>query len=1448
MNAFDPSGKPHGSGLVREPGMVPCRRWGFALLAGLAGAWLSASPALAQFAQEPENPVFVHDSPAAADALTRVREFIASGNLDQAARVLQRLLDEEPAALVPEADDPARYRSVRTRAIELLKADPELLTIYRQAQQPRAEELLTAGRFDLIRESRLLTRAGLAAALRIAGDLIEAADFDAARRALAELVDHPDLVGGTPTPETQALAATAARLAAALQQYQPAAELASWASAWSVRAGVQLAASPFIAGPVQPSRRSPLQPQPAASLNGLVAQPLAVVTFSDAEPTEPPRLPGGVNSPDQLPPTGRELRIMPELVAETLFVPGPRSIVALDRLTLQERWRSEIPALLGFDAAALEQTAAERGGPGRAGALAWEDIRGVTVREPFVLAVASLDAGVNGQGDGEAVVALDSRTGRTRWVLSPRDLSPDLERARVRGPLHVAGDTVVIGLRKELRDRRLWALYTAGISLQDGRTRWVRLLASAGALPFFRQSQVSDGSTLADGVVYRVDRLGVVAALDAGTGWPLWVRRLRPEPFEPTVASSPWQMSMPLVHGERLTILSPDRTQIITLDRRSGVIISQTPAEAFDQPAYLLALGDRLVGINEQRITIGSLADPLAGPRQATPRVPDPGIRGRIVVVGDQLLVPLAGRAWLIDPARPAKPEVLTLDHSGTFLASGDQLLAVDDNRVYAYLPWASADRLLAERIERGGDPAPAVALLELAFRAGQTDRMSFAVQAARRLLQQGDAEANREVRDRLVAVLRRVSATGLVDRPQPAPNTAEPARPVELSEALRSELLDQLGALAQSPEEKAAFGLLLARHHERGGRLGPALAAYQSVLENQAVRDALWDGETMSQRAGIDAARGLRALVARKAGGREAYAPFDQAAQAALAALPPDAEPAVIEALAERFPAARVSTALWLRVGDLHERAGRPRAAARAFELGLRGAEGDATADRVALAEAAGRLVSNLRERGLLAAADDTLRLVQTRFAGLAPTRQGQPIDIAVWSADLSRQLAQARRWPRVGAPTSADQVLTGWALLDPAIRPTIPSSPAGLVLRHEDGRVALFAPQIKQEPKSPLTAQWTSPPTEDPVELVKLDRHAALLFFATAAGGVLERVDAQTMQSAWRSRPFPELFPQAAGQRVVGDRVRTPTDGLRLAEELLVCVDERSVGLVERTGRTAMFDADTGTVLWSSTLPISRVFDADVAGDLLAVAGELEEPGAPGGLMAPKAALIVIEARTGRIMSQAIIEGGPIRWLRVTSRGELIVGTQTAVLSFDPEAAAVVWRNDLPPAIESMRAWTHGSSIFLVARDRSLWRMTTTTGALDAQAIETSGRLETGGEPTIYALDESRFALASPQGLAIFSVDGSNAGADALGGDDALLAPQPGDGVLITLETGSSAREAAPPVSNLHVLDARNGLLLATAPLAMGDAPLRLALLDERIAVTAGHTTIIYKAEPRR
>ncbi|MCX5691050.1 MAG: PQQ-binding-like beta-propeller repeat protein, partial [Planctomycetota bacterium] len=127
----------------------------------------------------------------------------------------------------------------------------------------------------------------------------------------------------------------------------------------------------------------------------------------------------------------------------------------------------------------------------------------------------------------------------------------------VRGNLVIDGDTVVAAVRRAGQLRRITSLYLVGLDLHTGAVKWTRLVGGYGTNPWGRTTTRPEGMIADRGVVYRTDDMGVVAAFEAATGRPRWVRLL------PTRASfdfsmrseqepAPFAMHVPLLRGDRM--------------------------------------------------------------------------------------------------------------------------------------------------------------------------------------------------------------------------------------------------------------------------------------------------------------------------------------------------------------------------------------------------------------------------------------------------------------------------------------------------------------------------------------------------------------------------------------------------------------------------------------------------------------------------------------------------------------------------------------------------------------------------------------------------------------------------------------------------------------------------------------------------------------------------------
>src|SRR3954466_9242871 len=169
------------------PEFSSLRRWRARALGGACALSLAVFVCAPGAAGQQVNPVYTDDSPVARDTLARVTEFVASGNEAEAVRELQRLLEEQPDRVVGVQGNPDTFVGVRARVHAVLLTSPRLMERYRAAESAKAAQELAAGRPGAVERSRLLTSAGLEAALRVAQSELEAGRLEAARLALEQL-------------------------------------------------------------------------------------------------------------------------------------------------------------------------------------------------------------------------------------------------------------------------------------------------------------------------------------------------------------------------------------------------------------------------------------------------------------------------------------------------------------------------------------------------------------------------------------------------------------------------------------------------------------------------------------------------------------------------------------------------------------------------------------------------------------------------------------------------------------------------------------------------------------------------------------------------------------------------------------------------------------------------------------------------------------------------------------------------------------------------------------------------------------------------------------------------------------------------------------------------------------------------------------------------------------
>lgn len=1443
---------------------------GLVLPAMMAGA---SGPALAQ----PQlNPVYVDDSPVASDTLSRVRDHLSGGNVDEAVRVLQALLDDHPDRLAASLNDADVFVSVRARVNDVLLADPALLRRYRSLQGPRAAAILDAaphalsGAVDQVERSFLLTTAGMDAALRVAQRQIEDARFEAARITLEQLERHPDRASAAPTArEAAGLLSTAARFIDRPEVFERAAR-------WLAEAGRAEAPGTRATWPPDAVRPglSPLSSLPPLDTAGLIAKPLWTIDLRLPSITDPntafgnPRL--GGPSMANIPITARELTMLPTVTDDLVIVNDGSSVTAWDRFTLSARWTVQATPSLPK---AADEDSRNQWRNRMWGSAASPEPATVTVVGPYAAAATGRAQGAGRDGD-DRLLGIDPRTGRLLWSVSLAELDPTLSESAIRGPVEIREGTVVAAVRKTAHERRLVSLSMIGVDAENGRLKWSRPIGSAGWLPFASQSFGPAAITVDRGMAYRTDELGAVAAVEIDSGRTRWVRRMPVETgASPSPNSQSWQVNRPLMDNGSIIIITPDGRRLARVDSMNGSVLAERPGNLFGDPppSYLLRVGQQLAAVSANRIAFTPIAAFDVAPVRLTPQIEDPGIRGRVSVVGDKLLTPLARGLALIDPAAPdADPLTQPLDKPGNVLAVGSQLLVVDDLSAHSYLQWGVAEGILQKRMAADPrDPTPAVTFAELAYRAGKFDRVGGAVDAALSAIAT-DPAADRNIlqRQRLFETMHAMIGAGLEAAEASLDVLAEAARPGELprltDRSLLGSLIDKLGRAAGSPDDRVAVALASGRLSELGGDATAAAAVYQRILDDPAMATANWRGRSVSVRAEIEAARRLEHLIT--VGGPMIYAAQEAECERRLLELGDGATIQQLEQLAARFPLSVRTPELFARIADLHRGADRSREAVAALESGLKAAQRIPNAPESVVGELAGRLVLALRERQQPAAAAASLRTIRRRMPALTLTSGGEPLDADRLGAELAERIALTTRWPRIGPLTGENvQVLSGWGLMSPWLQDFSPHV-AGCLVMYSDREVGVWVVNKDGPEAGRLGKLWSRRVEDGSAELLRITPDAAYVLLTGDRSGGLEKVPLAPGVRGWKTTALARLFPpsdESRGmQRAPGvmQPFDTPDDGVVRPDDLLPVMDEQTLALVQRGGRTIAIDCESGEVLWHADTGISQVYDAHLSGGTLVVAGDVRRTTATGALEPLIPSVQMLDARAGR-MGQRLRDLGArpgdgaarLRWVRLTDAGALICGTDNAVLSIDLATTQRNWTITSAEMLPAAAAWIFGDRLLMLSADRELWLASLSTGRVRSGSLEAPrSRLESTREVAAFtttANADGPFAVTTYHGLMIFNADGELHGIDGLGAVDTMLPPLPAEDRALALETVAEGRGADGLLQfHLYALDNKTGALSGRHALSLATRPQAAAIIDGKFAVSAGSATIVIEAPPAK
>lgn len=1387
-----------------------------------------ASPVWAQ--QPAQIPVYVDDSARAADALVRAGELASIGNVEEAARVIQTLLSEEGLRMIAVPGDPDLFVPVRSRVLEMLLASPPLLDRYRAVEGPAAQRALDEGRHDEVCTARLLTPAGYEAALRVAQSRLEAAQFDAALLTLAELDRHPDRAGPAGAGALEIL-----RLLVSLTTGTPTADRAAPLLArWQEQAGSAPGAPP-IERPDIASPSGVFQQQPSLSVEGMLSRPL----WSDTLGERLPLVLTGSGRPgaDKIPDSAQFLFITPLVQGDLVFASDSQTVSAWNRYTLSQVWRTRVDSSGGRPVTIGPQTGLE-------------ELAQVATDGQTVVAITGLVVQNGGTGTPRALVALDARTGEIRWTRTLNDLGvPEARQATLIGPAVLDQGVVIIGVRRDDTGRRLEAFQAIGVDARSGDRLWTRNLGSAGSLAYGVQRGINDAPLVDSGIVSWISDVGIVASFESVTGRPRWVRRV-PGSNLVTSADKPWQSNTPVAAGGVLYMVHPSHTEVLALDAATGAIVGRMNASKLDTPMYLLSVGEHLVGVGADSIV--AVRRNEFGKDASTVRVAQFGaseLRGRAVVVGNQLLVPVIDGVRVYDPADTSGTPRTTLELSrpGSVLPLGSQLLVVDDREIHTYLMWEVADSMLRARMTAEPDDASAaITYAELAYRAGQPQNILGAVDQAIRAIEADPLQADN-------AALQARLFRAVFEMVEPAPGAAAGT----VDQTMRGALIDRLGRTASSPAEQVSHLLAAGAFHDAAGEPDRAVRAYQQVLDSPDLSQAQFASGETTVPAELEATRRLRRAVSSHGPG--IYEAYQADATRLLEAARSTLNPEEFEKIARRYPVARASVSAWVQAASRYTAQGRPKLAGQALEEGLAAARGVLEPGDPLHGELTGRLVRHLMDIGLLEPARTALETFASEHPGAPITDGSGTLDAPSLLSEVTSRIAASSRRPAIGTSPTAHGQIMSWAVLAPLAEHAPQVVTDRVMMLSSANQPAMY--QVRGP--GPLQQIWTTTPAES-----YLWMDATGVYFAIAsttndaADHQFVKRDLDTGAELWRTPKVRSLLDRpeldrilAEGDSPVAPRIDTPLAVGVPVNTISLCFDDRTLVTVDRIGGCVAFDLATGRELWRNTAAVPRVHDAVLRAGTLLIAGadgpvDFENRFVDVRSSDPMPAVVLaLDARSG----QSVFKWtgpGRVRWAQLTPEGLPVVGLDTGVLGLDPYRGRVRWRAAGKELRGTLAGWATPGRIIVRDDTDRLWPIDTATGAAPGEPIDTRGRLDDGFAAVNLAPIDRRALVHTRLGLLLLDESAKPVGIDVRETQTPISFAALGSGVALTLSATGDGDIITPRPSNwaLNFYDTRSLKAVAAleVELPQGADVNTCALLDGKLLISTGAVTTYIDLPP--
>jgi outer membrane protein assembly factor BamB len=1204
-----------------------------AVFAG-SGIFIATTTASAQQATLPA----IADSPTAQtlfdDAVAQSKE-----NPAESARLCRRLLDEYGDRLLKVAgEQDSLFRSVADETERLLLATPTVLERFR-ASESRAAEIMLAedGAFSTASRRRL-TRAGLVATLRVAQSLLLADRADEALVTVRRVSAHPDLRSAESKREAvgQAwiTAVAAARTGLIAERDAALAQLESLAANEDAANDFGAAAALASAKATPTGSASNPALHPAANLTPTLATSLVRSPLEQGATGELPsadwqqvwsveldrtlfrRLfdPSMMRTSPRLLDDARAnatyMTAVPYVLGNVAYVNEGSYVRAIDIDSRDEIWSRT----LGFGGVERDATNIS-------------DFSAIAV-DRGALVTFEGHAASNRRAASSRVWCLDPANGSVRWNV---DLDQIADREDLAGlfpvgtPLLLA-DTVVVAARKPTQ-RLEQVDWMIGLSRDDGSLRWATTIAGApGGRGIYGRKQAG---IRADGDAVAVSTpLGAIARVRASDGAILWLRRSLVPFAESRAANTPWEYAGPITAGDRIIAIAPDDASVVALDRMTGQLREERPigpGTTWTTPRYLvsatladgtplvLAVGGDVAAFDARDLSkrLWTLSESLASAAKVEGEAPRAGagnrqgIRGRVSVAGDRVLVPGLEEFLVLDAREGRVLSRIGQQTPGNAVMLGDRIVVAGDESFRVLMPPNRAEDILRARLAASpDDPAAAVALLELAKR---TERWAVALEAAR-------AAQSAIARGKGAPALRAELIGHLIELAQRQTDMGDSAFDIAL-------------AIADSVDLRVRVELARGEYLRTSGRTAEAADVWRRLASAADAQTTLVEQEGALRSVRIDTLRRLASIASRDT---ELSADLERRAAEALAVVrTADVTPESLIAMSIAHPRTQAA----LEAASEAAAAVADRRAATILAAVL-----DDCLIPPARSDLAEKLVQTFRERLQATPLATEAVLLERRVAELLVASGGGGPSGEKPGVVL----------PQLGAQRGSGVELRGRvAAYDGA---AFEGRDPSLILAYVDGALARLGSE-KLEPAWRLRLD-----DRDPRVLWAANR-VAVYQRIPGGGENVTVIDPNDGTVLWSTPKAAALWMD--DPNMVKTPERAPNGLPFVLSEVLPACDGENIVLARRDGRLARFglrDERPDPVL--AIAPLPRIFSTSLFQHRLVLGGQRQKS------QSAEPSVAVMDPRSLEVLAEVQPTSGmPVRWAFATVLGEIFIGTDEGI-----------------------------------------------------------------------------------------------------------------------------------------------------------------------------------------